>query len=73
MAFVLAVHAVVGFTGCSRCDPLTRHVDPFRDSRTGRRLWESPHLETWDEFERTHEGNSPHLETREEFERTHYA
>ena len=54
--------------------PIARHVDPLRASQTGTRHWgESPHLETWDEYERTHAGNSPHLETREEFERTHHA
>lgn len=28
-----------------------RHAEEFRDPRTGRRLWGSPHLETRDEFE----------------------
>jgi hypothetical protein len=31
--------------------PFRHHPDQFRDRRTGRRLGESPHLETRDEFE----------------------
>jgi hypothetical protein len=72
LAFVLAVLAVVAF-GLLKVISFARHDDEFRDGRTGRRRWESPHLETWDEFERTHDGKSPHLETHEEFERTHPA
>jgi hypothetical protein len=49
--FVFGVLAVVGY-GLFELSPLARHVDKFRDPRTGRRRWESPHLETRDEFER---------------------
>jgi hypothetical protein len=69
MAFVLVVLAVVAY-GLFELSPFARHVDQLRDPRTGRRRWESPHLETRDEFERAHDGESPHLETRDEFEPT---
>ena len=69
-AFVLAVLGLVAYA-LFESSPFARHLDQFRDRRTGRRLSESPHLEMRDEFERTHDRGSPHLETREEFERTH--
>jgi hypothetical protein len=47
-AFVLAVLGVVVYAVLA---PLWHHSDQFRDLRTGRRLGESPHLETRDEFE----------------------
>jgi hypothetical protein len=53
--FVFGVLAVVAY-GLFELSPFARHVEPFRDPRTGRRRWESPHLETRDEFERTHDG-----------------
>lgn len=31
--------------------PFARHTDHYRDAQTGKLLWESPHLETRDEFE----------------------
>jgi len=49
-AFVLFVLGVVVY-GLFELTPLARH-DQLRDPRTGRRRWESPHLETRDEFER---------------------
>ena len=52
--FVLAVLALVVY-GVFELTPYARHVDRFRDARTGRRRWESPHLETRDEFE-AHDG-----------------
>ena len=55
-AFVLGVFAVVAYV-LFELSPYARHVEQFRDLRTGRRRWESPHLETRDEFERrTHDG-----------------
>lgn len=54
-AFVLVVLAVVVY-GLFELSPFARHRDQFRDPRTGRRRWASPHLETRDEFERTHDG-----------------
>ena len=71
VAFVLVVLAILAY-GLFELSPFGRHLDQFRNPRTGRRRWESPHLETRDEFERTHDGASPHLETRDEFERTHH-
>jgi hypothetical protein len=55
VVFVLSVLAVVAY-GLFELSPLARHRDRFRELRTGRRLWESPHLETRDEFERTDDG-----------------
>lgn len=54
-AFVLVVLALLAY-GLFELTPLARHPDQFRDSRTDRRRWESPHLETRDEYERTHGG-----------------
>ena len=52
--------------------PLRRHEDQFRDPpRSHKQPRESPHLESRDEYERTHETGSPHLESRCEYERTH--
>ena len=46
--FVLAVLGVVVYAIIA---PFGHHSEQFRDPRTGRRLGESPHLETRDEFE----------------------
>jgi hypothetical protein len=55
IAFVLAVLAVVAYA-LFKLSPFAHHADHYRDPRTGKRLQESPHLETWDEFEqRTHD------------------
>jgi flagellar biosynthesis/type III secretory pathway M-ring protein FliF/YscJ len=70
-AFVLVVLAVVVLGLFEATWPVLQRGQS-RDPRTGKR-WESPHLERWDEFERSHEGKSPHLESPEEFERTHPA
>jgi hypothetical protein len=52
--------------------PLRRHEDQFRDPpRTHKRHRESPHLESRDEYELTHDTGSPHLESRSEYERRH--
>ena len=54
MLVVLAVLAVVAY-GVFELTPFAHHVDRYRDPLTGRRPFESPHLETRDEFEqRTH-------------------
>jgi hypothetical protein len=53
-AFVFGVLAVVAYA-LFELSPFARHVEQFRDPRTGRRHWESPHLETRAEYERTHE------------------
>jgi hypothetical protein len=44
VAFVVLVLAFVAF-GLFELTPFARHDNPFRDSRTGRRRWESPHLD----------------------------
>ncbi len=54
LAFVVSVLAVVAYA-LFEMSPFAHHVDRFRDTRSGRRLWETPHLETRDEFEHTHE------------------
>ncbi len=50
MVFVFAVLGFVAY-GFFEVSPFAHHADHFRDPRTGRRLGESPHLETRDEFE----------------------
>jgi hypothetical protein len=47
-AFVLVTLGVVVYACIA---PFGHHSEQFRDQRTGRRLGESPHLETRDEFE----------------------
>ena len=47
-AFVLATLGVVAYACIA---PFRHHAEQFRDQRTGRRVGESPHLETRDEFE----------------------
>jgi hypothetical protein len=54
LVFVLAVLGVVAYA-LYELSPFARHAEQFRDPRTGRRRWESPHLETRDEYERTHD------------------
>jgi len=55
MVVVLSVLAVVGYA-LFELTPFARHSDYYRDPLTGQRRFESPHLETRDEFElRTHE------------------
>jgi hypothetical protein len=48
-AFVLAVLGAVVYA--ILIAPFGHHSEQFRDLRSGRRLGESPHLETRDEFE----------------------
>jgi predicted outer membrane lipoprotein len=43
-AFVVAVLAVVAFA-IFESMPFEHRSDPFRDSTTGLRRWESPHLD----------------------------
>ncbi len=51
--------------------PSRRHEDQLRDPRSRERRWESPHLESRDEYELTHDTGSPHLESRCEYEQRH--
>jgi hypothetical protein len=44
LAFVLLVLALVAFS-IFEMTPLARHSNSFRDPRTGRRRWQSPHLD----------------------------
>jgi hypothetical protein len=43
-AFVLAVLAVAAYA-LYEVSPLAHHSERFRDSRTGKRKWDSPHLD----------------------------
>ena len=49
--------------------PLERRKKRFRDPDSDGRRWESPHLESRDEYELTHDTGTPHLESRCEYER----
>jgi hypothetical protein len=60
MGVVLLVLAFVRLLG--------RHEDQFRDRHSHEQRRESPHLESRDEFELTHDTGSPHLESRSEYE-----
>jgi hypothetical protein len=44
LAFVLAVLSVVAYA-LFELSPFAHHADRFRDPRTGKRRWESPHLD----------------------------
>ena len=47
---------------------LGRHEDRFGDLHSHEWRWESPHLESRDEYELTHDTGAPHLESRCEYE-----
>jgi len=58
IAIVFAIVAVV-VVGIYELIPRAHHANPYRDPQTGKRRFESPHLETWGEFEqRTHDSLS---------------
>jgi len=42
--FVFGTLAVVAYA-LYKCTPLPHRANPYRDSVTGKRRWESPHLE----------------------------
>jgi hypothetical protein len=44
ITFVVLVLGLVGYA-LFELTPLARHTDHFRDPFTGRRRWESPHLD----------------------------
>jgi hypothetical protein len=48
-----------------------RHQDQFHDPHSHERRWGSPHLESRDEYELTHDTGTPHLESRCEYEQRH--
>lgn len=55
---IVVVFAIVlvAAVGVYEVTPFVHRDNPYRDRRTGKRRFESPHLETWDEFERrTHD------------------
>ncbi len=60
-ALVLLVLAVVARM-------LGHHEDQSGDPRSHEQRWESPHLESRDEYELTHDTGAPHLESRCEYE-----
>jgi hypothetical protein len=53
MVFVLGVLVFIAY-GVFELTPFARHSDRLRDPHTGRRLGESPHMETRDDYERAH-------------------
>jgi hypothetical protein len=63
--FVLVVFAALVY-GLFRL--FGHHLELYRDPQTGGRLGKTPHLESRDEYERTHETGTPHLESRDEYE-----
>ena len=50
IALVLLILAAVMYT-LFELSPFARHTNHYRKAQSGTRLWESPHLETRDEFE----------------------
>jgi hypothetical protein len=44
LAFVIAVLGVVAYA-LFELSPFAHHADQFRDPRTGKRRWQSPHLD----------------------------
>ncbi len=67
-AFVLLVLAFVVY-GLAMA--LGRSDDHGRNPHSNDRHWDSPHLESRDEYELTHDTGTPRLESRCEYERTH--
>lgn len=64
---VLVTTALVLLVPASTPRPSKRPQGQFR--RRGHEWhWDSPHLESRDEYERTHETGTPHLESRCEYE-----
>ena len=64
---VLVSMALVLLVPASGARPSTRREGRLR--RLGHEWhWDSPHLESRDEYERTHETGTPHLESRCEYE-----
>lgn len=63
--------ALVFLVPAFRAKPPRRREDQFRDPRSHAHHWESPHLESRDEYELMHDAGSPHLESRCEYERRH--
>jgi hypothetical protein len=48
------VFAILGIAALALLEltPLAHRTNPYRDPTTGRRRFDSPHLEAWGEFER---------------------
>jgi len=44
LGFVLAVLCIVAYA-LFELSPFAHHADQFRDPRTGKRMWQSPHLD----------------------------
>jgi hypothetical protein len=51
LTFVVGVLAVVAY-GIYELSPFAHHSESYRDPSTGTRQWQSPHLDSRDEFER---------------------
>ena len=68
---MLVTVALVFLVPAFRAKPPRRREDQFREPRRHAQHWESPHLESRDEYELTHDAGSPHLESRCEYEQRH--
>jgi hypothetical protein len=58
LVVIVVVFAIVAFVffGLYELTPFAHHTNPYRDPRSGKRRWDSPHLETRDEYEqRSHD------------------
>jgi hypothetical protein len=67
---MLVTTALVLLVPASVARPPARHERRPRDPHSHERHWESPHLESRDEYELTHDTGTPHLESRCEYEQT---
>lgn len=66
---MLVTTALVLLVPASVARPPRRHERRTREFHSHERRWESPHLESRDEYELTHDTGTPHLESRCEYER----
>jgi hypothetical protein len=65
---VLVTTALLLLVPASATRPAGRRQGQFRHPRGHEWRWNSPHLESRDEYELTHETGTPHLESRCEYE-----
>jgi hypothetical protein len=66
---VLVTTALVLLVPASAARPSRRRERQFRNPRSHEWHWDSPHLESGDEYELTHDTGTPHLESRCEYEK----
>jgi hypothetical protein len=68
---MLVTAALVFLVPAFPAKPVRRRGDGLGEPRRRTHRWESPHLESRDEYELTHDVGSPHLESRCEYEHRH--